>query len=471
MKLYQKFRNSSLDISPVGLWSGPEHSDSVYTPSGARIVAWSDQQDIHFCQIEGFGGMVFAVDPNAPPGDCIHPVADDLLGFISLLITCRHAAVIHGAYRWSRTLFDQKLASIQPDFKARSVLRALENTYHPTKITDPYGYITQIQQGFDYNSLPLHPDYFEWCPIRPGGLRWDVGFGSGFSDWCEKNKAGQELSLRRSFHWNKETWTIPAVYLCEDGIVVDSYLEVSGDLMARFNEKWGSRDPGKLSIEEQMRRTLDDPLSIDAKGTLFVNGKVAPLRKNTTIRWDPALENTWNARKAMDHYGLDRDKGYLFRRECFLRRGKNPPIRNIELHLEAAPVSVPGQRFIAPRSGESMSFVHPITGQVHTLTVIAQNREALDPNFLSNHPCCYTRLTFSLEPHISRELFTIVDCDPGDPFQGSTDVATAAFLTGKIPSAGHFAVSSLRYAPADTITWRMIFRQKLRQDVTIPVLP
>lgn len=471
MKLYQKFRSSSLDTSSVGLWTGPEISDSVYTPSGARIVAWSGDKGVHFCQVEGFGDMVFVVDPSAPPGDCIHPVAKRFLEFIGLVTVCYHASVICNVYRWSRTLFTRRMEAARPDYKTRSVLRALENTYHPPKIADPYGYITDVQRSFDYGRLPLRADYFEWCPIRPGALRWDVGFGTGFSEHCEKNKAGQELAVRRSFLWHNESWMIPAVYLCENGVVVDSYLEVSDDAMARFDKKWGSCDPSKLSIEEQMRRTLDDPLTIDVRSSLFVNGKPAPLKKCFTARWDPALENTWNARRTLEHYGLDRDKGYLLRREFFLRKGKNPPIRTMELKLEAVPVCVPGPRFIAPRPGESMSFVSPATGQAHTLTVTAQTREALDPNFLSNHPCCYTRLTFSLEPPISRELFSIVDCDAGDPFKTSPEAPTTAFLTGKIPSAGHFAVSSLRHTPADTITWRMIFRQKLRQDVTVSILP
>ena len=118
-----------------------------------------------------------------------------------------------------------------------------------------------------------------------------------------------------------------------------------------------------------------------------------------------------------------------------------------------------------------MSFTHPATGQVHTLRVIAQTREALDPNFLSNHPCCYTRLSFSLDPQLDAELFSIVDCDPGDPFESGPEAPASALLAGKIPAAGHYALSSMRYVPADTITWRMIFRQKLRSDVTVRLLP
>ena len=91
MKLYHKFRNSSLDISLLGLFTGSEVSESVYTPTGARIVGWVQENGAHFCQIEGFGGMVFAVDPNATPGDCIHPVAASMTDFWP----CYVPAVMH----------------------------------------------------------------------------------------------------------------------------------------------------------------------------------------------------------------------------------------------------------------------------------------------------------------------------------------------------------------------------------------
>lgn len=471
MKLYQKFRNSSLDTSPVGLYSGSDESGSVYTPAGARILAWTGTEGIHFCQTEGFGDMVFVVDPTAPPGDCIHPVAASLLDFIGLLIACKDASLIAQSYRWSRIRFEELTAAIRPTMKMRSVLRALENTYHPNSISDPYGYIAKQQNGFDYASLPLQPEYFEWCPIRPGRPKWEVGFGTGFADYCEKGKAGQELAINKNFLWNGENWSVPAVYLCEHGIVVDSYLEVPVQAIDHFLEKWAVRMTGAMSIEESMRCKLDDPLDLEIRGELSVNGKPAPIRKAYIQRWNPRSDNNWNARRTLEHYGLDREKGYLLRRECFLRKGKNPPIRTMDLTLQAEPVSVPGQRFIAPPAGESMTFVHPVTNEEHTLTVISQVREALDPNFLSNHPCCYTRLNFSVEPRISPDWFRVVDCDPGDQINGNADTPNAVQHFGKIPSAGHCAVSSVRYTPAEQITWRMVFRQKIRQDVSVPLLP
>lgn len=469
--LYQKFRRSSLDISPLGLITGPDESDSVYTPARYRMVAWGTDMRFHFCQVEGFGDTVFAVEPSAPPGDCVHPVSKDLKDFIGLLLCCTDASLIARAYRLSSYLFNRQRAAVRRTVRLNAVIRAVANNFRPPVIDDPYEYITSLQKSFAYDSLPLRADYFEWCPIRPGMLRWDVGYGTAFADHCDKEKAGQELRLERKVQWNNENWMIPSIYLCDNGIVVDSYLEVSGESMEKFQEKWSHRTTEQMSIEEQMRRKLEDPLGLDVRCGLVVNDKPAPLKKVTELRWDPTQENDWHARRTLEHYGLDRNKAYLLRREHFLRRGKNPPIREMHLTMQAAPASVPGQRFIAPRSGESMSFTHPATGQIHTLKVIAQTREALDPNFLSNHPCCYTRLSYILDPQIDSEMFSIVDCDPGDPFEASHEAPMSALLSNKIPAGGHFALSSMRYTPAETITWRMVFRQKLRNDISIRLLP
>ena len=97
MYMYLKFRNSSLDTGTLSLYSGADTSDNVFTPTGARIVGWTGNSGVHFCQVTGFGSMVFAVDPSAPPGDCVHPVAKSLEEFIRLLHDCRSAELIYQA--------------------------------------------------------------------------------------------------------------------------------------------------------------------------------------------------------------------------------------------------------------------------------------------------------------------------------------------------------------------------------------
>ena len=295
MTLYQKFRTSSIDISLLGIFTGPEESNSVYTPTGARIVAWLKEDGAHFCQIEGFGGMVFAVDPNATPGDCVHPIAANLTDFLALLCICRDANVLLNTYRWSSSRFAQKVAAVPPDFKRNAVLRAIANTYKVSEIADPYGYIARLQDDFDYTSLPLHPDYYEWCPIRPGMLKWDVGFGTGFADYCEKKRAGQEITVNKSILWNNEEWCVPAIYLCDNGIVVDTYMEVNTDKIDAFMDKWGNKPVETLSIEEQMLRELDDPIDLEVIGSLEVNERPIPRRQTISLAWNPRTDNTWQA--------------------------------------------------------------------------------------------------------------------------------------------------------------------------------
>ena len=471
MKLYYKFRNSSLDTSPLGLYAGPDHSDSVYTPSGARLLAWlTSDIKVHFCQIDSLGDKVFVVDPNATPGDCVHPVAKDVPEFIGLLIACKDTSVMAAAHSCSKLLFQKRIDSIKPSMKARSVLRALENTYLPPVISDPYGVMEALRRDFDYRTLPLHPDYFEWCPIRPGTPKWEVCFGIGFGDYCQKGMTAKELAVNRRFTWQSDAWSVPGIYLCESGIIVDYCLEVSADRVLSFMSKWDGRNEAAMSVEDKMFRQLENPLDIDCVGTLTVNDREFRCKHAFSVLWNPWTDNTWQARRTLEHYGLDQNKGYLFRRECYPRKGKFPPIRTMQLTLSAAPVSVPGQRFVAPEPGEHLIFTHPDTGKKHTLTVASQTREALNPNFLSNHPCCYTKLEYELEPPIEKPWFQIADSDPGDLWEGSPDAPSAVFLKNE-EKLSNVALSSLRYTPAEQINWRMIFRQKLQPDVRVRLLP
>lgn len=472
MTLYEKFRNSSLDITPVGLICDSDSSDSVYTPTGSKVIARStERSEVHFCQVTGLGEKVFVVDPSAPPGDCVHPVAQSISDFVALLCACRSADIIAGAYRWSQYSFDQRVNAIKPGMKTRSVLRALENIYQVTPIAKAYEYIAEIQQTFDYSSLPLHADYFEWCPIRPGAPKWYVSAETDFGEFCEKNAAAKEHPVNRSFRWNSENWCVPAIYLGDESIIVDSYLEVSAEALMDYAQKWADRSPDSLTIAQQLERDLENPLQLAAHGVLTVNSKTVQCRKSFQLCWNPWTDNPWPARRTLEHYGLDRNKGYLLRRDCFPRKGQNNAIRTIEFTLSADPVSVPGESFTAPATGKSLTFRHPETNIKHTLTVVSQVREALDPNFLSNHPCCYTRLHYTLTPPIHRNLFQVVDSDLGDPWDGSEQELRRSIPKGKTPTPGHFAISSLRHTPANQIRWQMLFQQKTREDIHVRLLP
>lgn len=472
MTIYERYRKSSLDTSSIGLSNGSGQSEYVCTPIGAKIIAWSGEQNgLHFCHISGLGELVFAVDPFAPPGDSVHPVAENLLDFISLVCSCGDASRIAGAYRWSKVYFNSLINRQTSNIKTRSVLRALCNIYHPGVIKDPYAYITKLQSTFDYSKIPLHGSYFKQYPLRPGSSKWKVTFDGGFSDASSKNPETREIPLNRPFLWQEEAWCVPAIYLNENHIIVDSYLEIPSDKVRTFVCKWSKIKNQALSLTDQLNRDLEDPFFIPAQSTLTINNKSFNQKQSFEVIWNPYTDNPWNVRRILDHYHLDRNKGYVIRRDCFIHKRHPNTIRSLEYTLSDDPVSVPGQCFLAPDEGKSITFVHPETNITHTLTVISENQEALDPNFLSNHPCFYTKLHYNLLPPIHQDLFRIADSQPSDPWHGSIQDPNAISITNSASSPEYCAISSLRHSANPNVRWQMIFRKKRRQDIRVRLLP
>lgn len=143
--IYQKFRNSSLDTSAVGMIVGSEQSLFAATPTGAKVIAWAEGFGIHFCTIEGLGDTIFIVEPDAQKDMAVYPVANNLLELLGLVVACNHASFLWQAREWDRTEFDQQISAKKPGMKQRSVLRAISNIYHPPVIQDPYGYMAKLR--------------------------------------------------------------------------------------------------------------------------------------------------------------------------------------------------------------------------------------------------------------------------------------------------------------------------------------
>lgn len=142
---YQKFRNSSLDTSAVGLNAGPEYSRSGATPENARVIAWADHAGIHFCLKEG-SDAIYVVCPEAPKKNAVQKIAANFQEFMGLILACNHASLLWQAHTMSRKAFEDQLKALKPTMKQRSVLRAISNIYHPTVIADPYGYMKNFRK-------------------------------------------------------------------------------------------------------------------------------------------------------------------------------------------------------------------------------------------------------------------------------------------------------------------------------------
>lgn len=454
MTIYDQFRNSCLDLSALGLDYGPSVSGSSATPPDANILAWLTDSPIHFCQVPALDGAVIAVNPDAFPGEQLLPVANDIPDFIGLLVQCKDAALIAGAHQWSSFRFKELMEAVKPGMKTRSVLRALVNIYKPPVINDPATMMMELRKTF-----------------QQATAHWTVGFDSGFASAPPKEQGGKELTVNRNLEQPEGTWYVPSVYLCREGIVVDTALEVSMSQLSDFRDHWDSRSEETLSLADKLQRQLDDPLRAAVVGTLMVNDKPLHFKKSFTAIWNPLTDNSPQVRGILNHYGLNQDKGYLFIRYCFPRKGKYPQIRSLELVLEAEPVPVPDATFTVRKAGEKFRFTNPGTGLEHTFTVLSITNEALNPNFLTNHPCCYTRLNYSLEPSINPGNFRVVDRDVGDRWDDYQDDPVAVIFADRKPDPGRYALSSLRHEPRNDIRWQMVFHRKRHKDMQLKLLP
>lgn len=470
MTLYDKFRNSSLEISPLGITCGAPRSRLQHTPANAQIIAWSTtQSNLHFCQIPELGDLIFAVDPSAPPGESIRPVAEDLRSFIGLICYCGNTDLLVNAHQWSRFYFEHKRSRQELSTKAIRVRTALLNTYRPQPISDPHSYILKLQSSFDYSKIPLHPSFTKSNSLRPGAFQWNVSFDADFYDISSEQTEIKKLPVNKQSQSNG--WYVPGIYLCDKGLVVDSYKKVSAETIRTYLTNWANKPDHLLSAEEKIRKSNEYPLTFPAKSQLIINNKSVASRNSYEAIWNPYTDNPWNVRKTLEYYGLDKNDGYLFRRDCFPYKRHQNTIRTVELVLSPELISVPGDRFFAPDAGKNVTFIHPQTNIQHILTVTSQTSEALDPNFLSNYPCFYWSLLYTLTPPIHSDLFRVVDSSPGDHWEGDIDGAAALCSPRKLPANVHCAISPLRYEPVQEIRWQMIFKQKPCQDIQMQLIP
>ena len=137
MTAYERFQALELDRSWLGLERGDARGDYFCTPLGAQVIGWAGVDGIHFCFVEGFGEMVFAVSPANLPGDYVQPLAGSFADFIRLVLACGGIDAAEQAHGWSREQFDEYLAQYPPDGERRAALDALGDGMGLAPMDDP----------------------------------------------------------------------------------------------------------------------------------------------------------------------------------------------------------------------------------------------------------------------------------------------------------------------------------------------
>lgn len=300
--------------------------------------------------------------------------------------------------------------------------------------------------------------------------KWKVYFDGNFDGGHGGKHAGKEMLVEKTFIWEDEVWHIPAMYACSEGLVIDFCIEV----------KTGATN------------------EINVSPKIILNKRILHPKEGCMFAWFPKIEddveNSLEAQWIMEHYNLDQSVEWRLYRVKFLWATKNKPkIKVLQIILKQALTDLKGKQFTTPNIGEKVYLEHPITKNTYELTVTENSQQKMpemqfhDDNL--DFPTNYRMITYKLSPDLSYETFSLCDCQSSDrpreknkntdlflP-QASVSVSiiggahgpTKIILDDASSQKIHTAYSSLHFEPVDTVEWQAIFREKMREDITVEV--
>lgn len=270
MTLYERYKQRDIDYSQLGLLPADDTCRYFCTPRGAEIIGREGVDGIHYCFVEGYGEMVFSVNPTNLPGEYVHPLAKTFEDFLRLLLACNGLNVLEQTYRMGREAFDCE--AWEAGFFEDEQIRAREDLQTKLGLTpmpEPYKYIRELQASFDYSRIPYTEEYTPWGPAGPDipAPEWKVYYDGSFWGHHEgRDKPGQEIAVNKQFIWDGSVWHIPAVYLCGAGLVIDFCIEVEAERIRAWQDKWGlysDEDGERYSEDEQKQMRSENPLDLN----------------------------------------------------------------------------------------------------------------------------------------------------------------------------------------------------------------
>jgi len=500
-KTYERYLESNIDLSLIGLTQEADDIDYFCTPKGAKIIGRAGSDGIHFCFIPGFGEMVFVVNPMSTPGSYVHPLARNFQDFLRLLLACGNTAALAQAWCWDEEQFNEFLLENPPTDEQAATLAAIRENLSLDPMEQPFSYIRALQNRFDYRLIPYREGYYDMVSVEPPIPEWKVYFDGNFWMHHRRERAGKEIPINKQFVWEDEVWMIPAMYVCAKGLVIDFCLQVPPERIRAFMDKWNlSIDDDRTGLTEEQRMLADaeNPLIVSINPKVILNGAELATSHGCGLCWNPCFPegNGLEAYSVVQHYGLDPEQGYAIWRSAFPWKTKRKPgLKTLSVILTREPVPIPGPHFRVSSPGDRIELVHPSTGEKHTLTVQEYKRQELPAEHFHDLnqelPRHYIMMSYTISPDIPGRSFMITDCGQSDqprPKQtdprapqakgdvccvgiiGGRDGPTAVVLEGGNQGKLRVAFSALHFEPVKQVEWRTVFYEKKHKDITIELL-
>lgn len=308
----------------------------------------------------------------------------------------------------------------------------------------------------------------------------------------------QKITLNQEFLWNDISGFIPAVYTGNEGIVVDFCIRVSNEAFQAFCDKWRAAFENGLKEEEQEQMAEENPLHIDFRLELCVNGQTLEADCSCGTCYSKITAEEYRRggieEQLMQAYNCDDAVSWCFKRYMFRWEQQPEKLQKLDLHFMAGQKAYAGAQIEIDLEckGKQYEIVHPISGDKYELRIndivqkemdreILQGRRARQHNW--EYPTNYIMVSYRMEPELAREKFRLHDITGGDrPRNMSThesgnvsiliggDGPTSIFIAGKMKEKQDMiAASALYFEPVTNISWKPVFMEKEREDMQLHI--
>jgi len=161
MTLYEKYKKLNIDTTLIGLEKGSTTGEYFCTPKGATVIGW--ENSIHYCFIEGFGEMVFAVNPETCVDKYVYPLAESFEEFLRLILACGSTTAVEQIIGWTKEQFVEFVDSSDNAFvpNQAEVLKKLKEELNIEQRENVYEYVKEIQANFDDSKIEYTEEYYD----------------------------------------------------------------------------------------------------------------------------------------------------------------------------------------------------------------------------------------------------------------------------------------------------------------------
>lgn len=265
------------------------------------------------------------------------------------------------------------------------------------------------------------------------------------------------------------------MYLFDKGPVFHICKRIKDEEIREFYAKWGylmqmakeDRHDEVSFAEWEMMRS-DSPYGETPAIHITIDKKLADSGCSMSDAWIPLCydnpEPCENMPHILSHYALDDSDGWFIihvKGKWSEHFASVEDINQIEVSLEAKDVDISGSHFSIKDNETEIKFIRPLTGQQHTLKILSSEPASID-NDEEDHPWHNTQLTYTLEPDLSKDNFSVRDCSYGE-------IGGVGIILDRDEEdeTVHTAISSLYFNPPEKIEWRIVFHEKIKEDFTL----